>query len=529
MTTGSIELYDCTIREGEQAAGASFILDNRIKLFSLLDDFGFDFIELGWPVASEQILKSFEECRKIRKKARIVAFGSTSMNPNINEDNNLNSILMANPDYACIFGKSHLDHVKKQLKLSPEENLERIKQSIIFLIKNNIPVFYDAEHYFDAFKAHREYALSTLFSALAAGAERIILCDTNGGTLPYEAREIVRETKEVLERKLNREVKLGVHFHNDCGLALANSLESLAYVSQVQGTINGIGERVGNLNFSEFISVYMAKLGRKLDVKIKNLKELNERTFMLAGLDIPESRPFVGDFAFAHKGGVHIDATNKGASYEHHLPEYFGNKRVILLNTLGGAAGVMAVAEQFGYKLNKKSPSVKKRVKALFKELRCLEEAGYRLGSIDAEQYLLIEKHFGKLKEFFHIKNTRIEAETWDRGESSRFSMTGTVGDEPVMGELSTEGGPIDAAYKTLKNVLLKKYPLLKDLRLVDFHVGIAARRGEESTVRTVIYFQDHERFHTVGVDSNVFTSSIQAIEKGFRYYLNKVYGKPIK
>lgn len=516
-----LELYDCTLREGEQAAGASFDIDSRVKLFSLLDEFGFDYIELGWPIASADILKSFELCRKIRKNAKIVAFGSTSIKENPEEDENLLSIIKAKPDYACIFGKSHLEHVEKQLKLKPEENLKRIHDSIVFLKRKGIKVFYDAEHYFDAFKAHKEYALETLVSAIKAGAERIILCDTNGGIMPSEAKQILIETKEKL--KLFN-AGLGAHFHNDCGLALANAIESLDYVMQIQGTINGTGERVGNLNFSEFLPIYAKKLGRKISVNLKNLKKLNESSFRLSGLEIPATRAFVGNYAFAHKGGVHIDATAKGASYEHIDPEDFGNKRKIILNTLGGSAGVVAVAKQFGHALDKKDPKIKQKTSELFKELRILEEKGYRIGGLEAEQYLLIEKYFGNLKEFFSIKSSRAETEMINGKETSSFFIAGNRGNESIVEESKVDGGPIDAAYKTLINSLSKKYPAVKNLKLVDYHVGIARRKGEESTVRTEIVFQNKEQFAAVGVDSNVIQSSFEAICKGLNYYLNRIY-----
>ncbi len=519
-----LELYDCTLREGEQAAGASFDLKSRVELFTRLDDFGFDFIELGWPIASEDILKSFELCREIRKKAKIVAFGSTSIKPDVNEDANLASILKSKADYACIFGKSHLEHVEKQLKLTPEENLKRISDSISFLKKNGMPVFYDAEHYFDAFKEHKEYALSTLVSAIKSGAERIILCDTNGGTLPEDAKRIVGETADKLKEY---NVKLGVHFHNDCGLALANALASLPFIIQMQGTINGIGERVGNLDFSEFIPVYATKFSGEVNVKMKELKNIAEFAYRLCGLDIPASRPFVGDYAFAHKGGVHIDAINKGANYEHITPEEFGNKRVIILNTLGGNAGVVAVAKQFHHELDKNNPEIKNKIKALFDELRTLEEKGYRIGGIEAEQYLLIEKYFGNLSEFFKVKSSRVETETIEGKETSRFFIAGTIDNEPVMEDLTVEGGPVDAAYKTLSKLLLKRYPLAANMKIVDFHVGIAKSNAEESTVRTVISFESRdEKFQAVGVDTNMFQSAVEALAKGFEYYLNRKYPK---
>jgi 2-isopropylmalate synthase len=521
-----IEIYDCTLREGEQAAGASFSFENRIELFKKLDKFGVDFIELGWPHASKEIFDAFEKCKKIAKKSKIAAFGSTSINSEVEKDENLKSIIKCGTEYACIFGKTSLEHVKKQLKIAPEENLRKIKESILFLRKNNINVFYDAEHYFDGFKENKEYALQTLIEASIAGAERLILCDTNGGSLPKEAEKIIKETREFLKnKKIN--ACLGVHFHNDCDLAVANTLVCLPYINQVQGTINGIGERVGNLDFSSFLPIYTKKLNKKLNFDLKELKELNEEAYKLSGIEISEKKPFVGETAFAHKGGIHIDANNKGASYEHVSPEDFGNRSLTILNTLGGKSAVISVAEEFGYNLDKKDSKTIEKINKLFEELKEYENKGYRMGTIKAEQFLLIEKYFGNLKEFFKILEWEIKTSYNNGEEESIFSVECRFDNgEVVEEELETSGGPIDAAYKTLKNLIRKKYSEINELELIDFHVSIARCEKEESSVRTKITFKDKEEFEIAGVDSNIIQSAIEAIEKGFRYWLNKKYNK---
>ncbi len=519
----TLEIYDTTLREGEQSAGASFSIEDRIAICRHLDNLGVDYIEVGWPLSSDEVFKSFKECISAVKKAKIVAFGSTSMGKNIIEDRNLNSIVETGVKYACIVGKTPLEHVAKQLNITPEENLKRISESIGFLRENNIQVFYDAEHYFDGFKLDKEYAVKTLISAAEAGAERLILCDTNGGVLPDEAEKIIKETKEAIAG-IGISPALGVHFHDDCGLALANTLASLQYVKQVQGTINGIGERVGNLNFSEFLPVYIKKLRKNKGINLKILKDVNEEVFRLSGMDIPESRAFVGDTAFAHKGGIHTDAAVKGISYEHENPEEFGNKRIILLNTLGGRSCVTAVANEFGYRLNKKDKDVKEKISMLFNELALLERKGYRIGAIKAEQFLLIEKYFGNLKSFFEIKEWSVNTSFVNGKEVSRFKVKYRVNSEIKEEELSINGGPVDAAYKTLVKALTKEYPEVGDIKLVDFHVSIAKSRMEESSVRTMITFRNREVFETVGVDTNILQSAIEALVKGFRYYLNRIY-----
>ena len=304
----TIEIYDCTLREGEQADGASFNLDDRIELCKKLDEFGVDYIELGWPHASAEIFESFKEALKVVRHSKVVAFGSTSIKENVEDDENLKSIVKTNVKYACIFGKSSLSHVEKQLKISKEENLKKIFESVKFLVSKNIHVFYDAEHFFDGFKENSEYAIETLIMAINAGAERIVLCDTNGGVLSENAREIIKNVVEKLESN-ELDFKLGVHFHDDSGLALANTIACLPYIVQVQGTINGIGERLGNLDFSEFLPVYVTKMNNELNLDLKMLKEVSEAGFRHAGISIPEKRSFVGDSAFSHKAGVHINAT----------------------------------------------------------------------------------------------------------------------------------------------------------------------------------------------------------------------------
>ncbi|MFH1307282.1 MAG: alpha-isopropylmalate synthase regulatory domain-containing protein [archaeon] len=515
-----LEIYDTTLREGEQAAGASFSMQDRLKICEILDDFGVDYIELGWPLSSAEILESFKECIEKVEKAKIVAFGSTSISENIQEDKNLNSIVQSGVRYACIVGKTDLEHVEKQLKISPDENLRRIRESIKFLKEKEIEVFYDAEHYFDAFKSDEDYAIKTLIAAIEGGAERIVLCDTKGGSLPDEAKEILKKTQGALIDK-ELAAKLGVHFHDDCGLALASTLASLPYIKQVQGTINGIGERVGNLNFSEFLPVYIKKMGRMSRVNLVKLKEISEEVFRLAGIDVPEMRAFVGDNAFTHKGGVHTDAESKGVSYEHENPEDFGNKSKILLNTLGGRSCVTQVARELGYNLDKNNPDVKEKITRLFYELRELEKRGYRLGSLKAEQFLLIEKYFGKLNEIFNIRRWEIRSRVEGESEKSIFHMSGSINGEEFEDIHTVEGGPVDAAYKTIIKLLGKRYPQVNRLKLVDFHVSIARSRREESTVRTFITFRDGEEFQTVGVDENILNSAVEALVKGFRYYLN--------
>jgi len=484
-----LEIYDCTLREGEQAEGASFNFDDRIELVKRLDDFGVDYIELGWPVVSKDIFDSFKVALKKVKRAKIVAFGSTSINANVRADKNLNSIIDTNVKYACIFGKSCLEHVKVQLCISREDNLKKIEESVGFLVEKGLNVFYDAEHYFDGFKDNKKYAVETLNSAVKGGAKKIILCDTNGGCLPSEVEKIVKETRKNLDDMGFEKIDLGVHFHDDSGLALANTLISLDNINLVQGTINGTGERLGNLNFSEFLPIYVKKIGRKLNVKLKNLKEINEFAFRVAGLEVPYKRAFVGDSAFAHKGGVHINAILKGAGYEHESPEEFGNKSVILLNSLGGKSSIVELAKNFGFEIDKNDEEVLKKIDEMFMELRKLEEGGYRIGSLKAEQFLLMNKYFG----------------TFDERLVKDF-------------KLDLSHGSIENAFESVKKYLGDN---VGNVRLDDFHLSMVARHGQENLIRSEVFLiNGSEKFSTVGVDRNVVKSISEALKKGFEYYL---------
>ena len=519
MDMTKLEIYDCTLREGEQAAGVRFSINERLEIAQALSDIGVDYIELGWPVHPE-VLEAFHQIKKIKLNSKIVAFGSTSIAANAEEDKNLESLIKSQAEYACIFGKSWLEHVEKQLRISAEENLKKISDSITFLRQNGMKVFYDAEHYFDAFKSNREYALETLKKASEAGAERIILCETNGGAMPDEVKEIVKETKKYLEE--NKIIAgLGVHFHNDCGLALANTLESLDYIKQIQVTVNGIGERVGNADLCEVVPVLILKKGKKLNVQLEGLKDLSELVYDAANLPGQITQAFVSSHAFSHKGGVHIDATRKGASYEHIDPEELGLSHKLMLSSLGGAACVISAAEKFGYKLDKKDESTKKKISLVLEELSELEKKGYDCGDIEAEQFILIEKHFGDFKTFFKVNEWNVKTNDEDK---SRFYMSTKINGNTHEIEKEIIGGPVDAAYKAMFELISKNYPEIGELKLSDYKVRIAKSHGVESSVRTRIEFSDGEQFSTVGVSDNIIKSNIEAIEKAFNYYLNRKY-----
>lgn len=524
----NLEIYDCTLREGEQAAGVRFSVHERLEIAKALSDIGVDYIELGWPVHPE-VLEAFHEVKKLKLKSKIVAFGSTSISENAEEDKNLESLIKSRAEYACIFGKSWLEHVEKQLRISAEENLKKISDSITFLRNNGMKVFYDAEHYFDAFKSNKSYALQTLKTASDAGAERIILCETNGGAMPDEVKQIIKETKEYLDKN-NITAGLGVHFHNDCGLALANTLESLDYVKQIQATVNGIGERVGNADLCEVVPVLILKKGKTLNVDLEGLKDLSELVYDAANLPGQITQAFVSSHAFSHKGGVHIDATRKGASYEHINPEELGLNHKLMLSSLGGAACITSAAEKFGYKIDKRDEATKKKISDILEELAELEKKGYDCGDIEAEQFMLIEKHLGNFKTFFKINEWNVRTDSENRSVFyMRLDINGNEHETEKEIKKEVMGGPVDAAYKAMLELISNSYPEISELELSDYKIRIVKSKGVESTVRTRIEFSNGEEFSTVGVSDNIIKSNIEAIEKAFNYYLNRKYLKDKK
>src|SRR3989338_1923836 len=532
-----LEIYDSTLRDGLQAVGAHIDFSRRVALFHALYDFGTHFIELGWPThdKEDEFVRVFDTCRTYCKQATMTAFGSTSITPCPEDDSNYASILKTGTPVVCLFGKSWEPHVKGQLRITLEENLKRIETSVAFFKAQGLRVFYDAEHYFDGYKEDASYALETVLAAERAGAERLVLCDTNGGTSHRTLfshrlgiQEIVKETRHALDIR-DIDTGLGVHLHDDRGQALDATLECLPFIVQVQGTMHGRGERVGNLNLVSFIARYALEGGDLAGIDTQCLRNISDLSYQLSGIPLPDpdNRLFVGETVFAHKGGVHIDAMAKGASYEHASPEHFGNKRNYVLNTLGGRSGIIENAAMYGFVLDKKDPRVVKRIDTLYGELQRMEHRGYRIGTLDAEKFLLIEKHFGNHRQFLQNKEWNVNTGRDERG--TRFShadIVFTVNGRDYHGkaELSGRHGPIDALYKSFLHALSPHYPVLNNLSLAGFDSKIAHRHGEESTMRTLVSLHNTETLETVGVDTNIIGSAIEALTKGFQCYLQKYY-----
>src|SRR3989338_2507098 len=389
-----MKLFDTTLRDGCQSANVNLSGRDKIEIVKALDDFGIDYVELGWPAANDKEMNVFLEASKLNlKNAKVVAFGSTRrIGVRAEEDANLKAIIQSKAKTACIFGKTWLEHVKMQLKAKPEDNLEAIKDSIDFLKKNGLEVIYDLEYFFDGFKDNKKYALDCIKEAVLAKADYVVMCDTNGGTLVDEVEKILGEVNEFLKKE-GLKVKLGVHFHNDSGVAVANSLVSVDYgVSMIQGTINGFGERTGNADLCQIIPNLILKKKVNLSkIKLNKISEVSDLVYTLANVKPNKSQPFVGKNAFSHKGGVHVDALMKGASYEHIDMDLVGNKWEIILSELSGKANIVEVLKKLNVKVSKDNPNVQK----MLNKVEELERRGYGIGTLPAEQFLLKEEFFG--------------------------------------------------------------------------------------------------------------------------------------
>ena len=514
-----IKLFDTTLRDGAQSAEVNFSVRDKVEIVKALDDFGIDYIELGWPGSNPKDMEAFLDVSKLKLNGKVVAFGSTKRKDiDVTEDVNLQAILKSKAPVACIFGKTWLHHVNKQLKIGSEDNLNAIKDSVEFLKNKGMQVFYDLEHFFDGFKDNKEYALKCLKTASLAGADCLVLCDTNGGCLPNEVLRIINEVKNFMD---GEELKksLGVHFHNDSGTAVANTLTAVdAGVNEIQGTINGLGERAGNADLCQLIPSIVLKKGLELNVKLDKITELSKFIYTLANIKALGSQPFVGKHAFSHKGGIHVDAVMKGASYEHIDPLAVGNKRDIILSDLSGKANIVEVAKKFGFNVEKDNPGVAQ----MLKEVEILEKRGYDIGNLRAEQFLLVDNFFGSGNQFFKIDTWKIMSEQRN-GEFSEAVITGTVDGKAREVVAPVKGGPVGAAYAALMKMVGTNYKGMKEVKLINYKVMIAEDCGADSSVRVYIEFKNgKEEWGTVGVSQNILEASLEAIEKGFRYYLVK-------
>ena len=521
MTSRKIQIYDTTLRDGSQGEGISFSVQDKILIAKKIDELGLHYIEGGWPGANPKDISFFNEIKKIKlKHSQVVAFGSTRRaHTKASQDDNLKGLLAADTRFITIFGKSWDLHVRDVFKIELDENLRMIEDSIQFLKSKGKEVIYDAEHFFDGYNANPTYAMKTLKTALEAGASVLVLCDTNGGSMPSKVFKIV----SLLNAKWKH--PLGIHTHNDSGLAIANALSAIeAGAVHVQGTINGYGERCGNPDLIAIVANLQLKLGFSClrAQKLKEVTEVARFVSEVSNMIQAKNQPYVGLSAFAHKGGVHINAVMKNPeTYEHIDPVLVGNRRRFLVSELGGKTNIMLKAQELDIELKKESPETRK----ILQKVQERENEGYQYEAAEASFELLIKEITGKRKKLFEFKEVKVSAE--NIGEKSPISHARVVlqvGKKKNIGRASGDG-PVNALDTALRKALLPFYPVVNEIHLDDYKVRVVnSEAGTAAKVRVFIEFRDEKNiWTTVGVSGNIIEASWQALVDAYEYKLSSL------
>jgi 2-isopropylmalate synthase len=518
-----IKLYDSTLRDGAQTKGVNFSLDDKLKILEALDEISVDFIEAGWPGANPTDDKLFKSLPNLRN-SEVVAFGMMrKFGKSANDDPGLNAVINSGVSSACLVGKSWDFHVKNALKVSLNENLDMISDTILFASKRLDQVMFDAEHFFDGYKNNQKYSLETVRRAFESGAEWVVLCDTNGGTLPYELNNILSDVKKIIPEK-----NIGVHFHNDTDNATYNSIESVRNgVSQVQGTFNGLGERCGNANLINVASNVVLKMGYdcKLKRKINKLTKVSRYIDETLNRESPRNLPFVGSAAFAHKGGLHISAVEKDPRcYEHIDPEKVGNERVLVVSNQSGKSNIVNKLKRFKIDVKGKE----KDIQSFLDKIKQQEFLGYAYDGAEASFELLVKRSFQKFKEFYSLKSFKVSDEKRKNSVNkfvpfSEARVKIFVGKEEFY-SASEGNGPIHALDMALRNALVKFYPKIRELNLIDYKVRILTPQdGTKALVRVRIESRNEKlRWSTIGVSFNVIDASYIALHDSITYHLLK-------
>lgn len=520
-----VKLYDTTLRDGTQAEEISFTLEDKLRIAQKLNELGIHYIEGGWPGSNPKDIGFFKKMKKISlSHSKIAAFGSTrraKLKPG--NDPNIQALLESDAPVVTIFGKTWDLHVKDALRISPEQNLELIYDSLDYLKSKVEEVFYDAEHFFDGYKNNPEYALKTLLAAQEAKADCIVLCDTNGGTLTHEVQEIINKIKDKIT------TPLGIHCHNDAETAVSSSIMAVYSGAQhVQGTINGYGERCGNANLCSIIPNLKLKLKADCisDEQMTKLVEISRYIDEMANLRSWSHRPYVGKSAFAHKGGVHVSAIQRNPeTYEHIKPELVGNRQRVLVSDLSGRSNILYKAQEANIDIDSKDPAVQE----ILDTLKKLENQGFQFEGAEASFELLMKKALGKRKKFFDLKGFRVIIEKREEGMepiSEATIMLTANGDKE---HTAAEGnGPVNALDNALRKALEKFYPELKDMVLSDYKVRILDEwKGTEALTRVLIESRDADsRWGTVGVSANIIEASWQALVDSIEWKLHKEKSK---
>jgi 2-isopropylmalate synthase len=513
-----IELYDTTLRDGTQGEHINLSVQDKLLIAERLDEFGVDFIEGGWPSSNPKDEEFFLKARNLKLTyARLASFGSTARSvSNIENDPNLVGLIGSETPVITIFGKTWKAHSSKGLGISDEENADLIHRSLRFLVEQGREVFFDAEHFFDGWKDNSAFAERMLDAAVAAGASRVILCDTNGGSLPHEVAGIVRRIREIVP------VPVGIHAHNDGDLAVANSIEAVrAGATQVQGTMNGIGERCGNANLVSIVPNLMLKLGEEFShiQDMKSLTSMSKFVFEILNLPPDTKAPFVGKSAFAHKGGIHVSAVMKESSlYEHIDPALVGNRQRVLISELAGQSNIRYKAQELGITLPEKGELFKN----LVSHVKKLEHQGYQFDGAEASFELILRRELGQFRPFFEVLESKVVIQNGREIKAvDQAVMKVLVGDETEQ-TVADGDGPVNALDKALRKVLLHFYPAIRSIRLIDYKVRVLEEKsGTSAKVRVLIESSDGQKsWGTVGVSTNIIEASLQALNDSINYYL---------
>lgn len=519
MAARKIEIYDTTLRDGAQSEDISFSVEDKMRILARLDEFGIHYIEGGWPGANPRDAEFFRRAQAFRlKNAHLAAFGAThraSLKPD--NDPSIAALLEANTPVVTIVGKTWDFHVREALRVTNQANLDLIFNTLSYLKSRVEKMFFDAEHFFDGYRANAECAMKALEAAVAAGADCLVLCDTNGGTMPGDVAAIVGTVVSKYR------TPVGIHAHNDSECAVANSVIAVrAGAGHVQGTINGLGERCGNANLISVIPNIKLKL--KLNCisssKLRQIKDLSRYVTEIANLRHFKRQPYVGDSAFAHKGGIHVSAIQRHPeTYEHIRPELVGNYQRVLVSDLGGRSNIIRKIEDFKLKIKPDSPMVSEIVR----ELKEMENQGFQFEGAEASLELLIKKTFGMHRKFFDLIGFRVIVEKRKEGEPplSEATIMLKVNDK-LEHTAATGNGPVNALDNALRKALEKFYPQLKEVSLIDYKVRVlTAGQGTSTNVRVLIESGDKKhRWGTVGVSENIIEASWQALVDSIEYKL---------
>ncbi len=523
-----VYLYDSTLRDGAQTSTINFGIRDKVEIAKVINNLGVDYIEGGWPGANHTDDEFFADLPKLNK-SKFTAFGMThKLGISAENDAGLNSLINSNVSAVCIVGKAWDFHLEHALHISETENLSIIESSIKHIVKKQKEALFDAEHFFDGYKNNPEFALNVVKTAYNAGARWIVLCDTNGGTLPSEIYKIIKEVTNHIPGE-----NLGIHCHNDTGNAVANSLSAVeAGVRQVQGTINGIGERCGNANLISIIPTLVLKMGFDVgidDSQLKNLVKTSNFLDDLLNKERDKFAPYVGKYAFAHKGGLHVSAVVKNSkSYEHIDPELVGNERQIMVSDQAGRSNIISRLKELNIDLNEEIKV--SQVSDLVNKVKELEAKGYAYDAADASFEILARKSLSSVPNFFELISFRVLDELkFDRKGKTKATAEATIKikvNNKINLAVAEGNGPVNALDKALRKALAKKYPALRNVRLTDYKVRILTPSdGTQAITRVQIESADEKgnKWTTIGVSENIVEASFRALHDSITYKLMKV------